>query len=385
MRSAAWNAPALLSQEPQFPQLVTLGTGCYVTERIEVLVISTASSTTHLFAIIIVLFGGMMTGSFSLPMKHITFWEWENIWGVYSITALLIIPWIVAAVTIPGLLAVYESVPALTLLLTLLFGFAWGISSVLFGVAIPIAGMALSFAIAVGLSAGLGSLIPLLLLTPARLRTASGGLIVGGLLLTLLAVGLLAVAGRGREKADRENSKDVPPEKRRSIGLGLLLCVLSGFLGPALNFSFAFGSKIMDQAVTRGAARINASHAVWAVSLLGGLISNAGYAAWKLQRNGTWKLYRRSGVWMNWALGALMGAFWTGGILLYGRGSILLGELGPAIGWPIFQATVVIVSSVLGALSGEWRNAEARFVWMNIAALVLLMLAIVVLSIGNRV
>lgn len=342
-------------------------------------------STTDLFAIIVVLFGGMMSGSFSLPMKHITFWEWENIWGVYSITALLIIPWIVAAATIPGLFGVFESVPALSLLVTMLFGFAWGIGSVLFGVAIPIVGMALSFAIVVGLSAALGSLIPLLLLTPARLRTTSGGLIVGGLLLTLIAVGLLAVAGKGRENADRKNNQDVPAETRSSIGLGLLLCVLSGFLGPSLNFSFAFGSKIMDQAATRGAARMNASHAVWAIGLLGGLISNAGYAAWKLKRNGTWKLYRRSGIWLNWVLGSLMGVLWTGGILLYGRGSILLGELGPAIGWPIFQATIVIVSSALGALSGEWRNVEARFIRMNNAALAILVLAIVVLSIGNRV
>jgi L-rhamnose-H+ transport protein len=298
---------------------------------------------------------------------------------------LLIIPWVAAAVTIPGLLTVYEGVPSLSLLLTMLFGFAWGIGSVLFGVAIPIAGMALSFAIVVGLSAGLGSLIPLLLLTPARLRTTSGGLIVAGLFLTLIAVAFLAVAGKGRERAERKNSQDAAGEKRPSIGLGLLLCVLAGFLAPALNFSFAFGSKIMDQAVAQGAARMNASYAVWAIGLLGGLISNAGYVAWKLQRNRTWKLYWRPGAGRNWVKGSLMGLLWTGGILLYGRGSILLGELGPAIGWPIFQATIVIVSSVLGALSGEWRHAEARFVRMNNVALVLLVLAIVVLSIGNRV
>ncbi|MFN8006861.1 MAG: L-rhamnose/proton symporter RhaT [Terriglobia bacterium] len=336
-------------------------------------------------ALILVLVGGMMSGSFSLPMKRIQIWAWENIWGVYSLIALLVTPWIVAALSVPDLLAVYGAVPARTLFTTALFGFTWGIGSVLFGVSIPMVGMALSFAIVVGLGAALGSLIPLVFLTPGRLYTLSGALVVAGLVLTLFAVGLLAIAGKGREKAESKKSQKRSGDTSSSVGLGLFLCVLSGFMGPALNFSFAFGTQILDQASGHGAARINASHAVWAISLLGGLISNAGYAAWRLHRNSSWKLFWSPGAKINWLLASLMGILWTGGVLLYGRGSILLGEAGPAIGWPIFQATIVIVSSVLGALTGEWRHAERGFVRLNNTALAVLVIAIVILSIGNRV
>ena len=55
-----------------------------------------------------------------------------------------------------------------------LFGAGWGVAQVLFGLAVIRAGMALSFAITVGLSAGLGSLVPILLRHPEALVTGRG-------------------------------------------------------------------------------------------------------------------------------------------------------------------------------------------------------------------
>jgi hypothetical protein len=57
--------------------------------------------------------------------------------------------------------------------------------------------------------------------------------------------------------------------------------------------------------------------------------------------------------------------------------------MGVAIGWPIFQATIIMVSSALGALSGEWRGSAPRFIWLNGAGLAILFGAVLVLSIGN--
>ena len=79
-----------------------------------------------------------------------------------------------------------------------------------------------------------------------------------------------------------------------------------------------------------------------------------------------------------------MGVLFCAGFLLYGQGATLLGMLGPVVGWLVFQATTIMVLTASGAASGEWRGADSRFVCLNILGLAILVSAIVVLSIGNR-
>ena len=62
---------------------------------------------TALFGLLLGLLSGVMTGSFSLPMKKTTRWSWEATWLIWSICALLIIPWLVAFATVPDVLKVF--------------------------------------------------------------------------------------------------------------------------------------------------------------------------------------------------------------------------------------------------------------------------------------
>src|SRR5579872_770163 len=99
--------------------------------------------------------GGLMQGSFAIGMKFARRWEWENIWFVYSVIGLLVLPLLIASATVPNLWVVYRSLPAWVLLVPAAFGFGWGIANVLCGLAFPRVGIALSFAIVIGLSASL--------------------------------------------------------------------------------------------------------------------------------------------------------------------------------------------------------------------------------------
>ncbi len=126
------------------------------------------------FATLVVLVGGIMEGSFALPMRFARHWAWENIWMAYSLIGLIVIPWIAASVSVPALADAYRAVPLRTLGTTALFGLGWGIANVLFGLAVPIVGIALSIAIIVGMSAALGSLIPLVLSDPWPPAQADG-------------------------------------------------------------------------------------------------------------------------------------------------------------------------------------------------------------------
>ena len=332
---------------------------------------------------LVVLLGGLMEGSFALPLKYSIRWSWENSWALYSLVGLVVIPCTAALATVPNLSSVYRSVPPDRLLLLLGFGFCWGIANVLFGLAVQMVGMAISFAIVVGMSAALGSLIPFLVLAPQRIGQTSGRLVLSGIALALCGVVLLGVAGKRRENAAIPKGLDGSADYSATVK-GILLCVLAGLLAPMLNFSYAFGSDVRVSAIQHGAHPAGATNAIWALALLGGFISNGGYCVFKLTRNRTWSKFRSSNTGNHWLLAALMGILWTGGILLYGWGATALGHLGPVIGWPAFQATMIVISSVWGGLYGEWRSSDPSVLSFNYLGLGTLVVAIGVLSIGNR-
>jgi L-rhamnose-H+ transport protein len=338
-----------------------------------------------LTSMVIVLFGGLMEGSFTLPQKHMRGWSWESSWLIYSFVGLLFIPWAAAAATVPGLLEVYRSVGPKDILWTLLFGFGWGIANVCFGIAIQWTGMAISFAIVVGMSAALGSLIPFLFMSQHPNSRAVILLLIG-IVLTLSGVFFFGAAGQRRERIARlREGVDERTQKKGAMVKGILLCLVGGVLAPMLNFSFAFGSSIMRAAIAHGAYASNASNAIWAVALSGGFLSNAGYSMTKLMRNRSWPELLHRDKRGHFLLASLMGILWTGGLLLYGWGASGLGKLGPVVGWPIFQASMILISSLWGAVFGEWRNADSKTLRLNYYALACLVAAIAVLSIGNRI
>ena len=62
------------------------------------------------YGLALVLGAGACQGSFMLPTKWIKGWAWENYWLIFSSTAYLVCPWILALATIPRLFDVYSGV-----------------------------------------------------------------------------------------------------------------------------------------------------------------------------------------------------------------------------------------------------------------------------------
>jgi L-rhamnose-H+ transport protein len=123
---------------------------------------------------LLVLLGGLVHGSWALPMKRIKNWQWENYWLVYSVFGLIVLPMALAAASVPRLLEVYQRVSWGTLLAVTLCGLGWGIGSTLFGLGISRLGMALGFAIILGITSSVGSLLPLITQNPGELFTRRG-------------------------------------------------------------------------------------------------------------------------------------------------------------------------------------------------------------------
>ena len=73
------------------------------------------------------------------------------------------------------------------------------------------------------------------------------------------------------------------------------------------------------------------------------------------------------------------------GVALYGAGASCLGKLGATVAWIILMSTTVFVGNLWGVLAGEWKNTPRKAHRPMIQGLVLLIIAILLVSLGNYI
>ncbi len=297
---------------------------------------------------------GTLTASFPFPMKFSRAWRWENTWLIYATLALVILPLSLAIWAMPHLFAFYASLPLRTLLLPALFGFGWGIAQVTFGLAIARVGMAMAFAIVIGLSSLLGSVIPLAVFHPKALTGRPGAILLASAV--LLVWGLVLYARAGQE---RDRNPSAVNSSRRLFLHGLLLCIFTGCFGSMINMGFVFGGKIASRAMRDGISAERATLCVWAVVLGAGYLPNLAYTLYLLQRNRSARVFQQCFLRENLlALAAAM--LWLFGMLGYGVGASVMGTYGNSIGFAACMTVLLLWSSALGIFTGEWRVAPLR-------------------------
>ena len=94
------------------------------------------------------------------PQKKVVGWSWQSYWLVQASFCWLILPVVGAWLTIPDLWAVLCEAPHGAMITSFVLGMAYGIGGTAFGISIRFIGFSLTYAIAIGLSTVLGTLIP---------------------------------------------------------------------------------------------------------------------------------------------------------------------------------------------------------------------------------
>jgi len=325
------------------------------------------------------LIGGVMAGNCMLPSKFVRKWQWENMWLVFTIVSLVVVPASLTLLMVHDPKQLYLSIPVRDYALPFVFGFGWGIAQVLFGLSIARLGMALGYAVIVGLGALLGTMVPILFQRIEVLGTGRGALIVGGVFVMVAGIAVSGRAGRLRELgADR----GVGSGSHAGYMGALLVAVLCGVMAPMLNYSLAFGQGIGAEAIRQGTLAANSAYAIWPVALLGGLIPNLAYSIYLLSKNHTWNRFETffPDVWF----AALMGVLWMGAMAVYGTSSSFLGALGTSVGWGLFQIFMIMTANLSGVITGEWKSATGQARGHLRFGLGLLAAATVLMALGNR-
>lgn len=315
--------------------------------------------------------------SFSLPLKAIKGWAWENTWLIWTVFSLILFPAAAAVVCCPSILAVYRDSGVDRVLLVAGCGLVWGLAQVLFGLSIEAIGVGLTFSIVLGISAALGSLIPLLGIG----RTAgveAAREVLFGLSLVVGGVAVCAMAGRLRERAQGIRAIGAKPFY---VGLGMAVC--SGICAAAMNVGVGLGQPIIRAATLRGASADGVVYAVWLPLLLAGSLPNLAYCAYLLQRNHTAGNFGRQHGFKPFPLALLMALLWFFSTALYGIATRHLGHLGVVIAWPVFMSLIVVTASILGIATGEGRSSGKRPVILQLSGMALLVAAVIAFALAQ--
>jgi L-rhamnose-H+ transport protein len=334
-----------------------------------------------------ILSGILMTCAI-VPMKFAKRWMWENIWLLYIGFGQVVFPLLLVWLTAPKAWAVFASARPSALAAAALFGLGWGIGNVLSGIGYTMLGVGLGLTIILGLTASLGSVIPLAVLYPDRLASLAAlalylGILVmvGGLILCFHAGNLRQVH---RPRKETSGGADLQSFGKGDLRTGVVICIASGILSSMLNLAFIFGDDIRRTALRQGMSATSAVNTLWLPIFLFGFLPTLVYCVYLFARNRSWHAFVQPATGSNWFIGMLMGLLFVTGLSLYGSGTLRLGTIGPVLGFPVYTSAMVLSANMAGFLTGEWRGSPRGAYIYEILGILLLIGSIVVIALGNR-
>lgn len=322
------------------------------------------------------LISGVMNGTFTLPMRYLGEWSWENVWGLFILTSCVLMPIVLALATVNHIQEAFSEAPTRAIVVALATGFAWGFGAIMFGQGVSAIGISMGNTLVLALSASLGSFLPMLILAPERLGRPQGKAIVLGTLIAVVGIALCGYAGLVREGSQQGKQDEVRGQmvgKARPFWIGLLLCVGSGLLSAVFNIGYSSVQGIAGTAERLGNNTFAGSNLIWLLMLTAGAVANLVFCGYLLLKNRSWNKYFQKESLGLYALAVLMGLLWGGSMFLYGAAAPKLGKLGPAIGWPLSLTVGLLTANLCGIGAGEWKLSKLKErVWMGSGLLVLL-------------
>lgn len=322
------------------------------------------------------------------PQKRVSGWSWQSYWLTQASFCWFLLPLLGAWLTIPQLGAVLREAPREAMAHSFLLGAAYGIGGTAFGISIRHIGFSLTYAIAVGLSSVLGTLIPPLVKGTLLETLSKPGAewIIAGIVAGTLGIAAAGWAGRMKERDLSTQQQGAP----FSLAKGLLLSLLAGVLSAVYGFALEAGEPIADIASAHGAG-VWRGNVVYIFSNTGAFITTSLYCVWLHTRQGTWREIigtskdgRPIPLPLNWAMAIVTGVFWYGQFFFYNLGHVRMGSY-KFTSWAIHMIMLVLISNLVGILLREWRQCRRLTHRMIGAALAVLILAVLLLTYGNYI
>ncbi len=317
------------------------------------------------------------------PQRYVKGWSWQTYWLVQAAGCWFILPWIFAAFTIPELGAVLAEAPRAAMVKSYSLGVLYGVGGIAFGVAIRYIGFSLTYALAIGVSCVLGTLLPPIMAgtLAETLDQATGLIVIAGVLLGGVAMIVTGAAGFRKERETAGQTAEANFNPR----VGLPIVLVAGVLSAVFSFSLAAGQPIADVAAAHGAGHFQ-GNVIYLFSNTGAFTTTLIYCLWLIARHRSAAEFSRPTVTAslirNYLLSGLTGLLWYLQFFFYGLGHVRMGTFSFS-SWAIHMIILILLSCGFGVAIGEWRQCRPATRRMIFLAIALLLTAVGLISYGN--
>jgi len=335
--------------------------------------------------------GGLASASFYVPYRRVKHWSWETYWLAGGVFSWIIAPWLIAFFWTKDLLPVLRAASLHDLFWPFFFGLLWGVGGLTFGLTMRYLGLSLGMAIALGLCAAFGTLMPPLFtgeFASKVLGTPSGRVILVGVAVCLAGIAVAGMAGLAKERA-------ISPAQRTAVitefnlRKGIAVATLSGIMSACFAYGLAAGDPIRVLTLAHGTPALWQGLPVLVVVLIGGFATNFVWSVFLNIRNRTGHEYLapKAGKYSvplvnNYLFCALAGCTWYMQFFFYTMGETQMG-IYKFSSWTLHMASIIIFSSLWGLALKEWRGAGPAALRWLFASLLLLVLSTVIVGYGN--
>jgi L-rhamnose-H+ transport protein len=370
--------------------------------------------------------GGFCSATNFIPFRGIKRWSWEVYWIIQGFAAWIVAPLILANIFVPHLSSIMHEAYATNasdLRYALLFGILWGVGGITFGLAIRYLGIALGYAIALGLCAFFGTLVPPIYngQIVALAHQTSGKVILLGVFVCLIGVAVNGAAGYSKEHEITPEEKAEAGERDFSFGKGIAIAVLAGFMSSFFAFGLAAGKPLGDLAKTQliasGRSDLWQNLPVLIVVLWGGFITNFIWSSILILQNGSIKQFAGepglnpmratatagdtlvdfdpldpstfdriapSTLVANYLFAAMAGVIWYFQFFFYSMGQTKMGKYDFS-SWTLHMASIIIFATLWGLVLKEWHGTSMRTKLLVTCGLCLLVGSTIIVGYGNYI
>lgn len=363
--------------------------------------------------------GGFASATNFIPFRGIKRWSWEIYWIVQGVAAWIAAPLVLAMLFVPHLFQVLAASPRSAIGYALLFGAMWGVGGLTFGLAIRYLGIALGYAIALGLCTAFGTLIPPLYTGQIQsiVRERSGQMILLGVAVCLLAVVVNGIAGWSKEREVTRAEKIDAGERDFSLARGLTVAVFAGIMSSFFAYGLAAGAPIAaiarQRLVAEGHLPLWQNLPVLVVVLWGGFATNFLWSLILIYRNRSgaqfagvpgsnpMRAVQRSGdtlqdvdprelglrlspavLLRNYLFALLAGVLWYFQFFFYSLGQTQMGKYDFS-SWTLHMASIILFATLWGLALREWKGTGIRTRALVTLGLALLLGSTLLVGYGN--
>lgn len=335
--------------------------------------------------------GGVSASTCYVPFQKTHKWSWNTYWLVQATFAWLIFPILIGFITIPDLFDVLSEVQSNILINAVLLGCIYGFGGMCFGYAIKHIGYSLTYTISIGISAILGTMVPLMLKgTVVEHFTKPGGLVIlAGMLLSVVGISLCGLAGYRKERDLKSTQNGTHNTGQFNMKKGLSLTIIAGILSAVFGISLEIGAPIAAIAGEHGAGHFQ-GNANLLLSTGGAFLTNfiwflvVGIRQKTIHELTDVKHIGAKIITLNFIMSILSGALWYGQFFFYGMAHVRMGPFKFA-SWVIHMSMLIFFSYLVGLLMKEWKAVSKKTYATLVVALLVLVVSFIIMTVGSSI